>query len=426
MSRRILLTSYFYPPDPSVGSHRWAALVRHLRPLGYETTILTTSAFGTLPDDADLVVRTPDLMAANSLRKLLRRPPLQTTDAPVAVTAPAPRLLRDGLVPDSWLASWLPFVVRTARSLLRTGRYDCIVTNSPPDSTHLLGLILGRSRPAWIADFEDGWRFEPLRGPWPTRTQDRVDGWLEQRVARTADRLTGVTRPIAMDFERRLGAAADYIPIAWDPILESEVRRAQPPQLDSSYVNLLHTGGLTHPQRRDPSGLFQALGVMLEQHPSEAARLRLVLAGPLTDQERGILRESGLGDLVTHVGALPRMAAIALQRRADALLLLTSGDHVSQVTGKAFEYLAAGKPILALASGNEAEQLIRETQTGLTVAPDDIDGIVGLLRAVVDGRLADAYRPTSLERYRYPAPAEAFAETVERAIESRANRQGAR
>lgn len=422
MNRRILLASYFYPPDVSVGSHRWPALVRHLRPLGYDTTVLTTSAFGSLPDDGYRVVRTQDLIATSSLRRLLGRPPLKPSGVPTAVTAPAPKLLRDGLVPDSWLVSWLPFAVRAARSLLRRDQYDCIVTNSPSDSTHLLGFLLGPGRPAWIADFEDGWRYEPLRGPWPTRTQDRLDSLLEAHVARSVDRITCVTGPIAKDFRRRFGVEADWIPIAWDPDLEGEVRQTQPPQLDAGYLNIVHTGALTHPERRDPSGLFAGLRLLTKHHPAEAARIRLVLAGPLTDDERRIVQDTGLGELIVHVGPLPRMQAIALQRRADALLLLTSGDHVSQVTGKVFEYLAADRPILCLASNNEAERLIRDTHTGLTVAPDDIEGILDALLAALDGRLRDAHRPVNLERYRHPAPAEAFAESIERAIVARSAR----
>ena len=42
---------------------------------------------------------------------------------------------------------------------------DCLVTSSPPESVHLIGLLLGHRRPPWIADFRDGWSFEPLRDP---------------------------------------------------------------------------------------------------------------------------------------------------------------------------------------------------------------------------------------------------------------------
>jgi glycosyltransferase involved in cell wall biosynthesis len=122
------------------------------------------------------------------------------------------------------------------------------------------------------------------------------------------------------------------------------------------------------------------------------------------------------GGIVRYLGELSREQALALQRRGDALLLLTSPHHVSHATGKIFEYLAAGRPIVALAEGNEAARIVDETGTGLTVAPDDVEGIMGALTAAVDGTLAAAYAPHGLERYVYPGPAKALLELIDRVI----------
>jgi glycosyltransferase involved in cell wall biosynthesis len=416
VKRRVLLVSYYYPPDPSVGSHRWAALGRYLKELGHDVCVITTSAFGTLPDDGDAVLRTADLTASPILRRILRRPPLPKDGLPAAVVAPIPRLLLNGVVPDPWAASWLPFALRSARARLRREPYDCIVTNSRPNSIHLLGLLLGSRRPAWVADFEDGWRFDPLSAAWPTRAQDRLDAALEARVVRSADGIVCASPATAADFSRRFAVEADYIPLGWDPELETELIRAPAPDLDQTRVNLVHTGALTDTTGRDPRPLFAALHRLAEEHPGSADRIRVVLAGPLSADERRILDESRLGDLVTHIGALPRASALALQRHADALLMLT-GEQVSKVPGKVCEYLAASRPIIALArAGDEGARIVRETCTGITVAPDDLDGVLDALRSAADGRLTDSYRPANLERYRYPAPAEAFAQAIERAL----------
>jgi glycosyltransferase involved in cell wall biosynthesis len=418
VARRILLVTYFYPPDPSVGSHRWSALTRYLRRMGHEVTVITTSAFGTLPDDGAQVLRTADIFTSPTLRRLLRRPPLTTDGALPSVVVPPPRLVRDGPVPDAWLLTWLPFVLVSARRLLRSREYDCLVTSGPPDSTHLLGLLLGWSRPAWVADFEEGWRFDQLREAWPTRLQDRIDCALEAWVARSADRLVAVTMPIVDDFTRRFGVCADHVSMAWDPDLEEQFSSARPPELETDRINIVYTGTLTLPHRRDPRGLIAALRELAVSYPEDASRIRLVLAGSLSEQERQLVNDMNRDGLVRHVGALRHRDAVALQRRADALLLLTSGDHGSQITGKIFEYLAANRPIIAVASDNAAARLVRETNTGVVVAPDDVQAIVGALRAATSGQLASRFQPRGLERYRYPGPAEAFAESVEHAIAS--------
>jgi glycosyltransferase involved in cell wall biosynthesis len=420
--RRLLVVVYPYPPMPSSGSNRWLAMAKYLRRLGHDVTVLTTSAFGPLDDDREAgVVRVADLTANARLRKAFRRPPLPgaTTETP-AVHEPPPDPFMRVLVPDPYVISWTPQVAWTARRLVRERGIDCIVTSSPYESTHLVGLTCPR-RVAWIADFRDGWRFDPWRPPFYLRAQTALDGFLERTVVTRADRVLAATRPIAEDLERRLGVAARYVPNGWDPDLEDDIRAASPPPLDPERVSIVHTGLLRGAWGRDPGPLMQALRRVLDHDPAIAARLEFVLAGRADPDEERMLQAYCLGDFVRRVGHLPRASALALQRRADVLLLVTS-PNVSEATGKLFEYLAAGKPILALADGNEAARIVTETRTGAAVPPDDVEAIARALRDAATGRLAEAYEPRNLETFRYPAPAEEVAEEVERAVERRSAR----
>jgi hypothetical protein len=81
--------------------------------------------------------------------------------------------------------------------------------------------------------------------------------------------------------------------------------------------------------------------------------------------------------------------------------------------------MGARRPVLALAADNEAARVVEEAGIGSTVAPDDVDAIVVALRGMLRGELADAYAPRDLERFVYPAPAEALAAEVERAVAAR-------
>ena len=122
-SRKLLVLTYHWPPFPASGATRWTSLVKYLRRAGHEVTVVTTSVFGTLPSDADEgVVRTGDLAEASQLRRLLRRPPLARLQESRAGTAtkPAPAILTRTLVPDSYVASWVPFAVSAARRHLRS------------------------------------------------------------------------------------------------------------------------------------------------------------------------------------------------------------------------------------------------------------------------------------------------------------------
>ena len=423
-SYRLLVLTYHWPPFGGAGATRWTSLSKYLRGLGHEVTVVTTSAFGTLPsDDRDSVARTGDLAAVDGLRRLLRRPPLPMAGGGAsAPEKPPPGMLTRVMVPDAYAGSWVPFATATARRILRQRQVDCLITSSPPDSVHLAALALRRRRPPWIADLRDGWTFEQLRPRFPTGAQRRLDARLERAIARKAEAVVCATRPIADDLQERLGVSASTIPNAWDPDLDAKVAATKPPPLEPDRVNLVYTGSLGGIRGHDDRGLFEALREIVRDDPALAERLRLVIAGPLTEAERRTLSAPDLAPVVSLIGTLPRTEALALQRAAGALLLITSHD-VSIATGKLFEYLAAGRPILALAGANEAARIVAETGTGSTVAPDDVAGIRGALAAVVSGELEAAYEPRDLHRYRYPAPAEAFAEAIGRAVDHHRQRR---
>ena len=411
---RLLLITYHWSPAPGSGASRWAALAKYLRRGGHAVTIVTTDAFGTAADDEENDVhRTRDLVSVEGLRRALRRPPL--ADATTGGGTEPPGLLTQVLVPDAYAASWVPFAARAARRLLRERKFDCVITSSPPDSVHLAGLALGRHRPPWIAELRDGWIFEPLRPPFRTRPQRELDRRLEAKVARTADAMVGATRPITADLEARLGATATTIQNAWDPELDAEVEGAGHPPLGDDRANLVYTGTLGGVRGHDESGLLAALRAIVSDGDALSRTLRLVIAGALTDSERATLSAPDLAPVVELLGQLPRAQALALQRDADALLLITSND-TSIATGKVFEYLRAARPILALAGENEAARIVRETRTGSVVRPDDADAVRHALSEVASGELARGFEPRDLDRYLYPAPADALLGVIGRVL----------
>ena len=75
-----------------------------------------------------------------------------------------------------------------------------------------------------------------------------------------------------------------------------------------------------------------------------------------------------------------------------------------------------GTPIRALSG--EVERIGGEGR--LLIAPADVDGIAAMLREAATSGLDRHYRPHDLDRYRFPAPAVAFADAVEAAIKRRA------
>src|SRR5207249_4555985 len=104
---------------------------------------------------------------------------------------------------------------------------------------------------------------------------------------------------------------------------------------------------------------------------------------------------------VRHLGFLPRDQAMALQRAADVLVLVTSGVRRGEATGKLFEYLAAGRPILVLGSGSAAADIVVRAGAGTAIPVRDADAATEALRQVLAGEIPVPSQATSGE-YAYP------------------------
>ena len=313
--RRLLVIVHPYPPVPSVGSNRWGAMVKYLRRSGHEVCVVTTGAFGRLPPDekkgAD-ASRTTDLMALPWL-VCVGLGPLAQPGAPATTVPPVPGLLTKTIVPDAFLVSWMPFAHRAARRAVRARDFDCVITSAPSESTHFIGLALHRRGIPWVADFRDGWIFEPYRPEMPTAPQRALDRSLERALVRRADAVMAATKPIADDFEHRLGVPALHVPNGWDPDLEPGPNAAG----DGAHgaLTLVHTGKLTGLRGRDPGVLFAGIRRAVDNDAELRGRLRVVLAGPQDSRDAEAIERAGLGEIVHYRGNLTRPDALALSAR---------------------------------------------------------------------------------------------------------------
>jgi glycosyltransferase involved in cell wall biosynthesis len=412
-SRSVLFVAYFYPPCPDTGAHRPAAMVKYLRRAGHRVTVLTTSAYGEEAGESD-VVRTSDLQRMRArLRGHDRLQGMFDSDTYSGRPHPLSRVL----VPEPLVAAWVPFAIRRARRLHAERGFDCVVTSSPPESAHLVGRALARRGVPWVADVRDAWNFEPLRPRFPTAAQRRLDERLERSLLGDADAVTVVSRPVAEDLRERVGVESLLVPNAWDPDLapgdDGDSDEAAD-LLDPARTSLLYTGRFGS-YGRDPGPLVRALRDLAAQDPGVAGRLELAIAGPVTDGERRLLGADVFPARITLLGTLPRAEVLRLQRRADALLLLAARERSQLANLKLFEYLAAGRPILALAAGTEAGRIVLETKAGEVVPSKDVSAIKSALRRLVAGELT-APDPRVLAPYTYPAAGERMARAVETAI----------
>lgn len=407
----VLLVAQIAPPSSLVAARRVAATAKYLGRAGYAVTVLTSTASGEGPiEGATNVVRTRDALTS---RLNWRRAQFAALGGSSPETYSRPSRLASVLVPDLSLATWLPFALPAARRLARSRRFDCVLTSSPPPSTHLVGLALRRRGIPWIAELRDGWTFEPPHAPWPFGLQRAADRGLEKAVLKRADAVVAVTAPIVADVRNRLGVEAELVTNGYDPD-DGETEPSDPePLLDPDRHSLVHTGRLAL-SNISLEPLLHGIRIAKRAEAELASRLEIVFAGALTEDEHRLLDAPDLADVVRYVGWLERPRALELQRGADTLLVITEGTgRRSVATGKVFEYLAAGRPILVLGEETEAARIVAEAASGCAVSAGDHHAIADALRRVI-AEPPQPPRTNAARDYAYPVLIERLAGLIDR------------
>ncbi len=424
--RACLVVAYHFPPLVAAGTHRTRAFVRHLPALGWTPVVLTVKPSATELVDPDLLAGLPDDLAcyrtrwtnlpaaAGRLRAGLfgigRRRSAEKPEADSRPPAAGRRGWKDWLswwwhVPDSRLG-WFPWGVLSGHRAIQRHRCRAIFSTAPYWTSQLIGLALHRlTKLPWIADFRDPWRPNPFR-QFPYTGQDRYDGWLERQVIRRATRVVCNTPAVQRLLSERYPQLAEKFVTILNGIEQEDFagltpRRPLPPD---RFV-ITHTGDFYGKRRPDP--ILAVLKLLREREPLLASRIHLQLIGPPACNDEplcNIVERYGLGDLVSVGGIVSQREARERMAGSDALLLMgfVGPGAELQVPSKLYEYLAAGKPILALSNRDSAiaDVLAQAGDDYAILNPEDASGIAGVMARWVDRPRRTTATPLPVEMTR--------------------------
>ncbi len=373
---RVLLVTMYFPPAGGGGVQRPLKLAQYLPALGIETHVLAPEDPKWVHRDTEL--RVPTQAWVHRVRYVgprARKPAEELRAATGAVekaVVQAQVTARRLLLPDASV-TWNLTAVPAAIRLVHREKIDVVITTSPPGSVHLVGAaVKGTTGARWLADLRDPLVANQHRRADTTATRARqaTNERLARLVARQADAISCVSEAIAEEVRaleprgvvRTIANGCDFDDFAG---LEYE---------PAPRFRITHAGSFFG--RRDPRPFLEALA-------GSGLDVIARFVGDFRSSDRDWAESLGLGDRLELVPYAPRAESLRLQRDSEALLLLVpdaDGRGRGVLSGKVFEYLAAGRPILAVVPPDgAAADLVRSTGAGLVVAPDDVDGIRGAL-----------------------------------------------
>lgn len=390
--RKVLFIAYHFPPCGGVSSVRSTEFARRLAEFGWLPVVLTVSeeAYEGFPIDrrrlADLsedipIHRVPGRCANSKFRLLYKF-----------------RLGR--LVPACYCPDHEMYEARRmyaeAYRLIAVHKCEAIYSTSGPRSSHLVALLAKRKAGLpWVADFRDPWD-DSNDLPYASRLHRGLSHWLERLVAKRADVLVANTPGSAALMERKLGSGIRHklhtIPNGYSEM--EFTREVTAPEnalvtfvsVGSIYGRYFGPDSASGSDATFPLSYFRSIASAMAASPSLRSSVRFKFVGDFDPENRRVLDDLDISDVVNLVGVVSKQEAIDHMKRATVNVLLPGNDCPPYiVAARTYEMLRAGRTMLALTPGGDMADLLRKAGGAIIVDPNDEDAIAEGIYRVVDG-----------------------------------------
>ena len=408
--KKILMIAYFYPPKGGPGVQRTAKFAKYLNEMGYDIHVLTVTEDNRSLNDASLnedivegikVHRMPfnEIQIVKKLNKIFNKGAGKVNDTVVADTvAKEPSVtskMKSSIksvgkkaffgmynfcyVPDD-KASWINDATEEALKIIEKENIDLLYTTSAPYSAHVIGYnIVRKYNIKWIADFRDQWVNNPFL-EYNALTNMRHKA-LEKKVMETADKVISVSKPIIEDFERRYpNVDKQKFEIITNGYDENDFAGLNTNHKEKRF-KIVYNGTLYG--RMSPENILIAIDNLISAGKVDEKKINIEFCGNIGSAHGGKVEafKAKYPEAVTTKNYLPHKESLENLINASAALLIIDEGKGSEgiYTGKIFEYIRSGKPIIGIVPKGVARDLIISTDTGECVYPGDIEGLENII-----------------------------------------------
>jgi hypothetical protein len=251
---------------------------------------------------------------------------------------------------------------------IKNKKFDILISTSNPWQTHYLAYLYKNKYKniKWIADFRDLWsknHYYIQKG-----LKHKIHYFIEKKIISKADILTTVSFPLKQELKQLHSIKTEVIYNGYE-ILQPIMRKVNN-KLIISYL------GTIYKQRQD-SLLLLLLSIkeLIKENLLFIEEIEVNIYGEkLSDIPKIVKNDNFYKKFVNIYSIVPREKSLEIQNKSDLLLLLEWNDANTKgiLTGKLFEYIASGTPIISIGPDDtfSASQLIKNTNTGFVCGMD--------------------------------------------------------
>lgn len=435
---RLLLVSYHFPPSDAVGARRPARFATRLVAHGYSVDVVCSSVLSRTksPHDDPIGIGFADLTQQYSppdaVRVFRTETPFLWNRYPLSAP-PRGRPVQSFFWRVKTYAEWFTrtvdwswrWAMKALERLLETqslSHYDIVLVDGPPRPAMLPFVLAARAaRIPVVADLRDLWL------PWfpggsrllsillPQRRREYWRAQLCRELVANTDLVLLTSREAADSMRSTFREKeSDFFQVVHNAF-ESDSVDSDRTELygePTGPMRIVYTGSLSYGRDRIVATLIQAIGISLRA--GNGPRVELTLAGARKGSLPDVAAAAGASDSVKFLPWLDREGAIALQRQADALLLLQTVEPLDTwvaIPGKLFEYMARRKPILSLATP-ASNRIVEEHNLGEVADQSSPERIAEALHRLDSRRRKTPQLPPPPHKYSDVASVEVLARAL--------------
>jgi len=383
---KVLIVTYYWPPSGGAGVQRWLKFAKYLPEFGWEPIILTVdpqcAAYPVIdyslnedlpPDLRVYTTRATDYFTVYKKDKTKIPAAGFANSVDNTLKGKLMRFIRGNFFLPDPRKGWNKYSFRKASDLIETAGIKHIITTSPPHSTQLIGLRIKKKYPEiqWIADLRDPWTdIYYYKQFYPTFFSKLIDANYEKLVLKNADKIITVGTSLKNIFsskEKGIESKIEVITNGYDDYDFKWIESTNPPVLTLTYVGTLSD---IYPV----DGLMQALKKLKQERMDFTLRF----VGSVSEKSRQLILTDIPDTSVEFIPYVIHSEAVKYMLSSTILLLIIPSHHSNKsiLTGKLFEYLATGKPILCLGPADgDAALIIKSIGAGSVFNYNDSDAM---------------------------------------------------